>query len=152
MKKEIKKTKIPKAKLSDTVMTVAEHHEEMKRYIGSLTEEFKDRVSAVAEQMGGVLSKLDEHGKKLDMHTDMIGNLAVDVTMVKEEIKEMQGTLDEHTKILGEHSKILGEHSKILGEHSKSIGELSSDVKEIKKVLEEKADKKAVVFRIDQEA
>lgn len=95
--------------------------EQTERYIGALKEDFQHGLSAVAEQYLGIQKTLNEHGRKLDSHTEMIGELKVDMVMVKEE--------------LNEHSKILTEHSK--------------DLKEIKVELKEKADKENVI-RLDK--
>lgn len=40
-------------------------------------------------------------------------------------LKEINGKLDEHTKILNEHTRILDEHTKILNEHSQRLDEHS---------------------------
>jgi len=68
--------------------------EDIKRYIGSLTEEYQGRVSAVAEQFSGLNEKvdsiketLDEHGRILKIHTEMIGSLMETTEEIKEELK-----------------------------------------------------------------
>lgn len=91
--------------------------EDLKRYIGGLKEDFQHGLSAVAEQYLGVQRTLDEHGRKLDSHREMIGELKVDMAMVKEEQKE-------HLRILNQHSK---------------------DLSEIKSTLSDGADKKSVI-------
>ncbi|OGG86355.1 hypothetical protein A3I47_01350 [Candidatus Kaiserbacteria bacterium RIFCSPLOWO2_02_FULL_59_19] len=47
----------------------------------------------------------------------------------KEDLEEINKTLDAHTKTLGEHTKILGEHTKILGEHTRDLNTIKNDVK-----------------------
>ncbi|MCK9352329.1 MAG: hypothetical protein WCT49_04600 [Candidatus Paceibacterota bacterium] len=78
------------------------HTEEIKRYIGALSEEFQHRVSAIGEQFSSLHEKLDEHGKKLDehgkkldehkrildMHTEMIGEMSVDIQEIKDILDE----------------------------------------------------------------
>jgi predicted nucleic acid-binding Zn-ribbon protein len=81
---------------------------DMKRYVGSLSEEFQGRVSAIAEQFGGLNKKLDTHevafsminkkldthevafsmiNKKLDTHTEMIGGMKEDIEVIKANIE-----------------------------------------------------------------
>ncbi|OGZ06011.1 MAG: hypothetical protein A3C93_06420 [Candidatus Lloydbacteria bacterium RIFCSPHIGHO2_02_FULL_54_17] len=68
------------------------HTQEIKRYLGVLSEDFQGRVSGIAEQFGGLNRKLDDHTdsianitKKLDTHTQMIGQLMIDVQEIKNE-------------------------------------------------------------------
>ena len=73
--------------------------DDIKRYIGSLTEEYQSRVSSVAEQHAGTNEKIDTLGKevkaKLDMHTEMIGVIMEDVAVLKEDVAEaIQGKAD----------------------------------------------------------
>lgn len=69
--------------------------DEVKRYIGSLSEDFQHKVSAIGEQFGGLNKKidginvkLDEHGKILNSHTQMIGQLMTDVQEIKNDLKQ----------------------------------------------------------------
>jgi len=119
--------------------------EETGRYLGALEENFQHGLSAVAEQFLSVKETLDEHGRKLDSHTEMIGELKVDVTMIREELDEHGRTLHEHSKVLKEHSKVLKEHSKILNDQSATLGSHSKDLAEIKDSLREKADRKSLI-------
>src|SRR3989344_2904665 len=64
--------------------------DDVKRYLGSLSEDFQHKDSAIGEQFGGLNKKLDEHGRILDSHTVMIAKLAMDVTEVKEDIVVMK--------------------------------------------------------------
>lgn len=65
-----------------------ERTEEIKHYIGIVAEDFQHRVSAIAEQFLGLNEKLDEHSKKLDSHTEMIGRLMIDVEDIKVNMRE----------------------------------------------------------------
>jgi methyl-accepting chemotaxis protein len=69
---------------------VDEHTTEIKRYIGSVSDEFQHRVSAIGEQFSGLNKKLDEHTsrfekieKKLDSHTMMVARIMEDVEEIK---------------------------------------------------------------------
>jgi predicted urease superfamily metal-dependent hydrolase len=65
--------------------------EDIKQYIGSVSEEHQARTSAVAEQYSGLNEKIDTLGKevkaKLDVHTEMIGTLMETTEEIKEELK-----------------------------------------------------------------
>ena len=65
----------------------AKTDEDMKRYIGAVSEDFQSKVAVVAEQYVDI-------SKKLDSHTEMIGKLVVDMTTVKQ-------TLHSHTEMIG---------------------------------------------------
>lgn len=56
------------------------------RHLGVIIENVNDGVKLIAEQHGDIK-------KTLDSHTDMIGKLAVDLTIVKEDIAFIKGTL-----------------------------------------------------------
>jgi uncharacterized protein YukE len=67
--------------------------EDIKRYIGSLTEEYQGRTSAIAEQFSGLNEKVDTINQKLDMHTEIIGIIAEDVAVLKEDVAEIKDEL-----------------------------------------------------------
>ncbi len=74
--------------------------DEVKRYLGSLSEVFQHKVSVIGEQFGGLNKKiddinvkLDEHGRILNSHTQMIGKLATDMTEVKKDMQEIKTDL-----------------------------------------------------------
>ena len=64
----------------------AKSDEDMKRYVGALSEDFQARVSVIGEQFGGL-------NKKLDSHSEMIGKLTVDMDIVKTNVEFMKGDL-----------------------------------------------------------
>ncbi len=63
--------------------------DEVKRYLGSLSEDFQHKVSAIAEQHVGLNKKIDDYAQaitmRLDSHTEMIGKLLLDVQDIKNE-------------------------------------------------------------------
>lgn len=84
-----KKTAIKKVQTSESST------EDIKRYLGALAEDFQGRVSAIAEQflgvnekLNGVNERLDGIDKRLDNHTQMIGQLMVDVQEIKTDLKQ----------------------------------------------------------------
>jgi len=66
--------------------TLKKTAKETQRYIGSVSEEHQARTSAVAEQYSEV-------NRKLDMHTEMIGGIAEDVAVLKENVVEIKEDL-----------------------------------------------------------
>ena len=112
MKKPVRATK----ELSVKAL-LALHNKDMKRYVGSLSEEFQGRVSAIAEQFGGLNKKIDR-------------------------IAEVQ---NEHTRKLDQHSQILDQHSRTLQSHTMMIGRVMEDVEEIKSGMKEKVDRSEFV-------
>ncbi len=72
-----KKLSLRGAKMIDGLHT----NDDVKRYIGAVTEHFEHQVSAVAEQFGSVQQKLDSH-------TEMIGRLMIDVQEIKNDLKQ----------------------------------------------------------------
>ena len=59
--------------------------DDVKRYLGSLSEDFQHRISGIGEQFGGLNKKLDEHSRLLHTHSEMIGRLLLDVQEIKNE-------------------------------------------------------------------
>lgn len=70
--------------LKSTPESVSSHTtDDLKRYLGSLSEDFQHKVSAIGEQFGGI-------NKKLDSHTEMIGLIQEDITVMKMDISELK--------------------------------------------------------------
>ena len=74
---------------------IDEHTKEIKRYIGSISEDFQHKVSAISEQFGGLNKKLDEHterfekmDRKLDSHAVMIARVMIDAEEIKSGMHE----------------------------------------------------------------
>lgn len=63
------------------------------RHLGVYIEKVNDNVKLVAEQYGSISEKLDEHSKKLDSHTGMIGNLALDISIIKQDVEFIKSSL-----------------------------------------------------------
>ena len=64
------------------------------RGVGVLVEQVGHEVRVIAEQYGDIKETLRKHGEKLDSHTDMIGGLAVDVAVLKEDSKATRLNID----------------------------------------------------------
>ena len=61
---------------------------EMKRYLGFLNEQNQGILSTINENFIMVNRKLDEHTEILTSHTEMIGTLMEDMTIVKNDLKQ----------------------------------------------------------------
>ena len=59
------------------------YNKDVKRHMSALSEDFQDKVSAVAEQFLGVNRKLDSLTERLDSHTEMIGRMATDMRLLR---------------------------------------------------------------------
>ena len=67
--------------------------DEVKRYLGALSEEFQGKVAGIGEQFGGLNSRFDEVDAKLDAHTEMIGSIAEDVAIIKTDIELLKSAV-----------------------------------------------------------
>ena len=95
MKKRAPKKGNPKTSVKKVVASLPEHtNEDVKRYIGFVAENFQDKVSAVAEQFLGLNGKVDSL-------TDVVGELKVDMTQIKNEMHHVHRVLDAHTEMIG---------------------------------------------------
>lgn len=56
------------------------------RHLGVMIESVNDNVKLVAEQHGGIV-------KKLDIHTEMIGALAIDLSIVKQDVEFIKSSM-----------------------------------------------------------
>lgn len=64
------------------------------RHIGVLLEHMDDKLSLVAEQHGDIKKDIGEIRQTLTAHTEMIGNLTVEVSVIKEDIGVMKGDIE----------------------------------------------------------
>ena len=62
-------------------------NDDVKHYLGSLSEDFFDKIKVIGEQYIGLKEHLDKRfdqiEQKLDSHTEMIGNLMIDMETMK---------------------------------------------------------------------
>ena len=63
------------------------------RRLGVIVERIDDNVKLIAEQYGDVKKTLDSHTRILDSHTEMIGGLATDLGIVKEDAEFTKNSL-----------------------------------------------------------
>lgn len=62
----------------------AKTDEDIKRYIGIVSEDFQGQVKVISEQYGDIT-------KKLDSHTEMIGRMAEDIEVIKANVEFLKG-------------------------------------------------------------
>lgn len=80
MKKPVPKKSNSKA-FAKKVMAALEHtNDDVKRYIGVVSEHFGDQVSAVAEQFLGM-------NEKVDSLTEMVGDMKEDFEIIKTDLE-----------------------------------------------------------------
>jgi hypothetical protein len=90
MKKVTKKTDKPMlTPQNDTERYIAQmytmHNDDMKRYVGAISEEFQSRLDGVIEVVNGRFDGID---KRLDAHTEIIGHVMEDISEIKFDLKK----------------------------------------------------------------
>jgi hypothetical protein len=63
------------------------------RHLGVMMEAMNDNIMLLAEGQGIIVQRLDRLEVKVDVHTEMIAELAQDVHMLKEDMKEVKEEL-----------------------------------------------------------
>jgi len=97
--------------------------------LGVLIENVNNNVQLIAEQYGDIKADIFSIKKTQNSHTDMIGKLSEDVSVIKQTLKS-QG---EEIKSQGKELKSQGEEIKSQGKELKSQGEeIKSQGKELK--------------------
>ncbi len=65
-----------------------------ERFVGVVKEYFDDKIKLVTEQYLGLREDFDGMKRILDSHTEMIGELAVDMVVVRSDLKAIKAGLD----------------------------------------------------------
>jgi hypothetical protein len=68
---------------------------EIRQIVGVIVEHFDSKLTLVVEHFDGLRTEVRELRNVVDSHTDMIGNLMVDMTIVREDVKETRFVLEE---------------------------------------------------------
>mgnify|MGYP001596390950 CR=1 FL=1 len=63
---------------------------QVERYLGVLSENFSDKVKVIGEQYSHLIKKIDEVQNTQKSHTEMIGNLMVDMETVKGDVEVLK--------------------------------------------------------------
>lgn len=66
---------------------------EMKRFMGVMHEEHLEALKGFKEGFSVINKRLDRHEELLESHTEMIGQLMVDVTELKGDMKEVKNEI-----------------------------------------------------------
>ncbi|MBI2120823.1 MAG: hypothetical protein HYT94_04335 [Parcubacteria group bacterium] len=127
-----------------------------KDYVAGLMENYNGNLEAIFEVLGD-LRKIS------DSHTEMIGGLMVDMTVVKEDVKGLKSEIKEVKSELkgvqGEIKEVKGELKTInerLARIEQTIKEMKDEIKELKGMLKNKADMERValletrLYRVEQ--
>lgn len=64
--------------------------EELKRYIGSLSEKYHNDIKTIKEGVDSLLKFSIRQEKTLESHSDQIARLTTDMTIVKSDVKELR--------------------------------------------------------------
>ncbi len=64
--------------------------DDMKRYLGSLSEDFQHKVSAIGEQFSSLHDDVRDIKRTVGNHTEMIGKLMLDMNIVKSDVQEIK--------------------------------------------------------------
>lgn len=64
--------------------------DEVKRYLGSLSEDFQHKVSAIGEQFSGLHNDVKEIKQTVTSHTEMIVMLMLDINILKSDVQEIK--------------------------------------------------------------
>ena len=68
--------------------------DEVKRYLGSLSEDFHGRVAAIGEQFSGLNKKIDGVAEDVQIMKSDINDIQNDVAGIKTDITVMKGDID----------------------------------------------------------
>ena len=85
---------------------------EVKRYLGALSEVHNENLKAIREDFLIINRKLDSHSEKLDSHSEMIGSLMENMEIVKEDISVIKSDLKQKVDY-SEFSRLVKRVSKL---------------------------------------
>lgn len=73
-----------------SVSAAVHHLGDEVRHLGVVIESVEHNVTLIAEQFVDIKQTLDSHGKILDSHTEMIGRIAIDSAIIKDDTRIYQ--------------------------------------------------------------
>ncbi len=76
-----------------SVLEAVGHLGEEIRHLGVKIEAVEHNVTLIAEQFGDVKRTLDSHSQILASHTEMIGKIAIDSSIIKEDVEFIKSSL-----------------------------------------------------------
>ncbi|OGG93191.1 hypothetical protein A3G63_02065 [Candidatus Kaiserbacteria bacterium RIFCSPLOWO2_12_FULL_52_8] len=105
--------------------------EETRRYVGAISENFTDNVRGIAEMVIDTKKDIKTIKQTLDSHTEMIGQLMVDVTELKTDVSVLKSDVS----IIKTGISVLKTDVATL---KSDVSELKTDMKEVKRDLKQK--------------
>jgi chromosome segregation ATPase len=127
--KGVKKSKKPTI---ESIMNDTYTGDDVKRYIGVVTENFQDKVSAVAEQFLGLNDKIDRLDSKL---SDKIDDVEYKLTVRLDGVEQKLNGVEQ--KLNGVEQRLDGVEQR-LDTHTEMVGRIMIDVEDIKTGMHEK--------------
>jgi hypothetical protein len=128
MKKDAKKT------VTKKVVTKSYSGDEVKRYLGALSENFQHHLDGYAKQSErniGALSEDFQH--KVSAIAEQFGSIHADT-------KETRALVGAQEKLMNLHTLMLSSQAETLKAHTEMIGQLMEDVQEIKTDIKQRVD------------
>jgi len=125
-------------KLGVKIDAVDHRVEEEVRHLGVKVEAVDHKVQLIAEQLDSHTKRFEGIEHTLDSHTEMIGNLATDMAIVKD-------TVESHSKMLESHSKMLESHSTELAIIKETVSSHSTELAIIKETVSSHSTELAII-------
>lgn len=88
--------KLPKKLSNQVKKKKSTENDDLKsgiHHLGVIVEHIDDKVSLVAEQYGDIKKDISGIKDTLNSHTEMIGRLNIDVTIIKEDVEFIKSSL-----------------------------------------------------------
>lgn len=109
--------------------------DEIKDYMGLLHEQFSDQVKVVAEQYTTIDKRLIRVESKTDMLVETVGEIKMEVAVMKEDMTEMKEDMTVMKSDMTEMKEDMMEMKEDMMEMRGDISELKTDMKEVKEEL-----------------
>jgi hypothetical protein len=136
MKKDAKKTVAKK--------TVAKSYsgDEVKRYLGSLSENFQRHLDGHAKQSErniGALSEDFQH--RVSAIAEQFGSIHADTKEIRALVGAQEKLMNLHTLMLSSQAETLKAHTEMIGRLAEDVSIMKGDIQEIKTDLKQKVDR-----------
>lgn len=99
--------------------------DELGRYIGALSERYEDDIKAIRAGVKSLIEASDRQEKTLESHSNQIGKLTINTTIVKTNLKELSSDIN---KLKTEMNEVKSNVKEVRAD----MIEVKSDVKNIK--------------------
>ena len=108
--------------------------------LGVLIENVNNNVQLIAEQYGDIKADIFSIKKTQNSHTDMIGKLSEDVSVIKQTLKSQGEEIKSQGKELKSHGETLNSHTGMIGKLAIDFTIVKEDIAFIKGGLKKKID------------